>query len=199
MWYSENKTRMQHNNEHNYLLMNTHDKVAFCFLVSIVNTEAYDDATRTASEWFLTWDILEDAMPFLSQPVSVSSHGLGPCTFINRRSKTACECRAFVNSGTHSVSFLADTRCHSCGHTGMHHVGYDSATMTPKVTYPTSPPPLPASGPSQDILDKQRHCPHLLPPVYESQWLGMYSTWQMVCPDCKTVFQSGCNTAFDRD
>ena len=49
-------------------LMDAHDKVAFCFLVSVVNTKAYNDATKTASEWFLTWDILEDAMPFLTQP-----------------------------------------------------------------------------------------------------------------------------------
>jgi len=45
-------------------LMDDNDKVAFC-----LNTEAYDDATRTASEWFLPWDILEDAMPFLTQPI----------------------------------------------------------------------------------------------------------------------------------
>ena len=51
----------------NYLLMNAHDKVAFCFLVSTFNINAFD-ATTTASEWFLTWDILEDAMPFLTQP-----------------------------------------------------------------------------------------------------------------------------------
>jgi len=34
----------------------------------IWNTEAYNDATKTASDWFLTWDILEDMMPFLPQP-----------------------------------------------------------------------------------------------------------------------------------
>jgi len=50
-------------------LMDDNDKVAFCLGVMILNTEAYDDATRTASEWFLTWDILEDAMPFLTQPI----------------------------------------------------------------------------------------------------------------------------------
>jgi len=54
--------------EYNYLLMNGHDKVAFRFLVSVVNIEAYNDATKTASECFLTWDILEDVMPFLTQP-----------------------------------------------------------------------------------------------------------------------------------
>ena len=54
--------------ERNFQLpMNAHDKVAFGFLVSIVNIEAYNDATKTASECFLTWDILEDLMPFLTQ------------------------------------------------------------------------------------------------------------------------------------
>jgi len=59
---------MQSNYEHNYLLMSARDKVAFCSVVSICNIEAYDDATKTASECFLTWDILEDAMPLLTQP-----------------------------------------------------------------------------------------------------------------------------------
>jgi len=60
--------RMQPDYERNYLLMTAHDKVAFRFLVSVSNINAFDDATTTASESFLTWDILEDAMPFLTQP-----------------------------------------------------------------------------------------------------------------------------------
>jgi len=68
IFFEHNTTQMQSDYERNYLLMNIHDKLAFCFLVSIVNTNAYDDATKTASECFLTWDILEDAMPFLTQP-----------------------------------------------------------------------------------------------------------------------------------
>jgi len=54
--------------ERNYVLMNACDKVAFRSVVSICNVEAYDDATNTAAESFLTWDILEDLMPFLTQP-----------------------------------------------------------------------------------------------------------------------------------
>jgi len=54
--------------ERNYLLMNAHDKGALCFLFSVVNIEAYNEATKTASDHFLTWDILEDLMPFLPQP-----------------------------------------------------------------------------------------------------------------------------------
>jgi len=60
---------MQPDYERNYLLMKADDKRAFCFLLSIVNIEAYSDTTKTASEWFLTWDILEDLMPFLTRPV----------------------------------------------------------------------------------------------------------------------------------
>jgi len=56
---------MQPDYKRNYLLMTAQEKVAFRFLVSTVNTKAYDDVTKTASECFLTWDILEDAMPFL--------------------------------------------------------------------------------------------------------------------------------------
>ena len=59
---------MQSNYDRNYLLMDDQDKVVFRLVVNICNIEAYDDATKTASEWFLTWDILEDAMPFLTQP-----------------------------------------------------------------------------------------------------------------------------------
>ena len=54
--------------ERNYVLMNACDKGAFRSVVSICNVEAYDDATNTASESFLTWDILEDLMPYLTQP-----------------------------------------------------------------------------------------------------------------------------------
>jgi len=59
---------MQPDYERNYLLIEAQDKVALRFLFSVVNIEAYNDATKTASDWFLTWDILEDAMPFLTQP-----------------------------------------------------------------------------------------------------------------------------------
>ena len=62
---------MQHDYERNYLLMNVHEKVAFCYLVSVVNIEAYNETTETVSDCFLTWDILEDAMPFLSQPALI--------------------------------------------------------------------------------------------------------------------------------
>jgi len=49
---------MQPAYEHNYpLLMNAHDKNAFRFGVIVFNTEAFNDATKTALEWFLTWDI----------------------------------------------------------------------------------------------------------------------------------------------
>jgi len=55
--------------------MNAHDKVAFCFLVSVVNTKAYDDVTKTALECFLTWDILGDLMPFLTQAPGIYAIG----------------------------------------------------------------------------------------------------------------------------
>ena len=61
---------MQPDYEHNYpLLMNAQDKNAFRFGVIVLNTEAFNDATKTASECFLTWDILNDTMPFLEEPV----------------------------------------------------------------------------------------------------------------------------------
>jgi len=60
---------MQPDYESSYQLrMNVLDKVAFRIGVSICNVKSYDDTTKTASEWFLTWDILEDAMPFLTHP-----------------------------------------------------------------------------------------------------------------------------------
>jgi len=55
-------------NERNYLVMTARDKEVFRSVVSICNIEAFNDATKTATDWFLTWDILEDAMPFLAQP-----------------------------------------------------------------------------------------------------------------------------------
>jgi len=43
-------------------------KWPFRALISIVNTEAYDDESKTASEWFVSFDVLEDAMPFFIAP-----------------------------------------------------------------------------------------------------------------------------------
>ena len=57
--------------EYNYRLMMDGDKGAFCFLLSVLNIMAYDDDTKAVLEWFLTWDILEDAMPFLIQPTGI--------------------------------------------------------------------------------------------------------------------------------
>ena len=62
---------MQPDYVRNYLLMNAHGKVAFCFLLNIVNIDAHDDVHKTTSEWFLTWDILEDAMPFLTSTIEL--------------------------------------------------------------------------------------------------------------------------------
>jgi len=50
-----------------HVLVNAPDKNAFHFVVITTNTNAYNDATRAASEWFLTWDILEDVIPFFTQ------------------------------------------------------------------------------------------------------------------------------------
>ena len=41
------------------------DQMAFRVFVINTNTEAYDDATKTASDLFVSFDVLEDAMPFL--------------------------------------------------------------------------------------------------------------------------------------
>jgi len=49
-------------------LMSEDDRMAFRVFVIISNTEAYDDETKTAQEWFVSWDALEDAMPFLIAP-----------------------------------------------------------------------------------------------------------------------------------
>ena len=59
---------MQSDYERNYLLMNARVRVAFRFLLFVVNIMAYDDDTKIASECFVTWDILEDAMSFLTLP-----------------------------------------------------------------------------------------------------------------------------------
>ena len=68
---------MQADYERNYLLMNARVRVAFRFLLCIVNIMAYDDDTKIALECFLTWDILEDAMPFLTQPFIYAIGGIG--------------------------------------------------------------------------------------------------------------------------
>jgi len=49
-------------------LIREDDRMAFRVFVIISNTEAYDDETKTAQEWFVSWDALEDAMPFLIAP-----------------------------------------------------------------------------------------------------------------------------------
>jgi len=40
---------MQPDYDRNYLLMNANDKVSFCFFVSIVNIEVYNDSTKIES------------------------------------------------------------------------------------------------------------------------------------------------------
>ena len=51
--------------ERDFRLSEGRDKELYRFLLILLNIRAYDDDTKTASEFFLTWDILEDAMPFL--------------------------------------------------------------------------------------------------------------------------------------
>jgi len=50
------------------ILMCKDDQIAFRVFVISTNTEAYDDETKTAADWFVSWDVLEDLMPFLSEP-----------------------------------------------------------------------------------------------------------------------------------
>jgi len=59
-------TQIRSGYELDYVVMDLHGTVAFRILVSILNIMAYDDITMTATECFLTWDILEDLMPFLA-------------------------------------------------------------------------------------------------------------------------------------
>jgi len=66
---------MEPDYERNYLKMNARYRVAFRFLLFVVNIMAYDDETKIALECFLTWDILEDAMPFLTQPTCLYAIG----------------------------------------------------------------------------------------------------------------------------
>jgi len=47
-------------------LISEDDQIAFRVFFINSNTEAYDDTTKTASDWFVSFDVLEDAMPFLS-------------------------------------------------------------------------------------------------------------------------------------
>jgi len=49
-------------------LLHKDDRTAFRVFVISTNTEAYNDKTMIAAECFLTWDILEDLMPFLTHP-----------------------------------------------------------------------------------------------------------------------------------
>jgi len=51
-----------------FSLMRKDDQMAFRVFIISTNTEAYNDESKTASEWFLSWDALEDAMPFLTEP-----------------------------------------------------------------------------------------------------------------------------------
>jgi len=52
--------------ERDYRLLEGRDKELYRFL--LLSIMANDDATKTASVFFLTWDILEDAMPLLKPP-----------------------------------------------------------------------------------------------------------------------------------
>jgi len=49
-------------------LMRKHYRTAFRVFIISTNTEAYNDETKTASECFVSFDVLEDAMPFLTEP-----------------------------------------------------------------------------------------------------------------------------------
>ena len=42
--------------------------MAFRVFVIFSNTEPYDDETKIAKQWFVSFDVLEDAMPFLITP-----------------------------------------------------------------------------------------------------------------------------------
>jgi len=50
----------------NYHCMNAQAREAFRFLVSVVNIQAFDEASQVAADTFLPWDPLEDLMPFFS-------------------------------------------------------------------------------------------------------------------------------------
>jgi len=52
--------------DHSYHHMNAQAREAFRFLVSVVNVQAFDEGSQAAAAWFLSWDTLEDLMPFFS-------------------------------------------------------------------------------------------------------------------------------------
>ena len=52
--------------DHSYHRMNAQARKAFRFLVSVVNIQAFDEASVASAAWFLPWDPLEDLMPFLA-------------------------------------------------------------------------------------------------------------------------------------
>ena len=49
-------------------LMRKDDRMAFRLFIISTNIKAYNVKTKIAAAWFLSWDVLEDAMPFLTQP-----------------------------------------------------------------------------------------------------------------------------------
>ena len=121
-------------------LMRKDDQVAFRVFIISTNTEAYNDETKTASEWFLSWDVLEDAMPFLTEPAievdiqwtksdleqKVKEMGLekGQTVILINPSKLKVGdpqrlCRASIRSKT--VCDLLASGSHACGH-GRYHV-----------------------------------------------------------------------------
>ena len=44
------------------------DRDAVRIAAFAVNVVAFDDAERTAEDYFITWDAFEDALPFLTEP-----------------------------------------------------------------------------------------------------------------------------------
>jgi len=55
-----------------YFQMSLSNRVAFKALVTTVNIKAFNDKTQKATETFLSWDVIEDLMPFLQEGFVVS-------------------------------------------------------------------------------------------------------------------------------
>jgi len=47
--------------------MSPSNRVAFKALVTTVNIKAFNDKTQKATKTFLSWDVIEDVMPFLQE------------------------------------------------------------------------------------------------------------------------------------
>jgi len=91
---------------------------AFRVLVSTLNVKAFDEKKKVAKEEFMTWDVLEDVIPYLQrEEIIFVTGGLGDRSEDRRELLNSIE---LYNTLTHQVELSKDTlRTARCDHTSV--------------------------------------------------------------------------------